>query len=120
MHCPLAPDIENFPSSHSQLDSALHSPAALIAAMVATSLSLTAHHYNLQQEGKQRDLLLFGVVGSGVVTSLVLGLDGTAILLRVVPWFAILAFLLSSFPVEAVEGVEGRGTQRVACDGLWV
>lgn len=52
--------------------------------MAATCLSLTAPRYSLQKEGKQRDLFIFGVVGLGVATGLILGLDGTAVLLLVV------------------------------------
>ncbi|KAK3382740.1 hypothetical protein B0T24DRAFT_714772 [Lasiosphaeria ovina] len=79
-----------------KLNSALHSPSVLVAAIATTSLSLTAHHYILDRAGKQRDGLLLSVVGTGVVVSLALGLNGITILLRVAPWLAISAFLLSA------------------------
>lgn len=91
------------------------SPTSLVLAAIAmTSFSLTAHHYILVQQQKDRDFLVFGFVGAGVVAGSLAGLDGITILLRVAPWCAIAAFFLCALvlpprvrPIEIFRGTPG-------------
>jgi len=41
-----------------------------------------------------------GVLGIGVLTAVLLGLEGTSILLRVAPWFAVVGSILCWIPVK--------------------
>ena len=76
----------------------------LIVAMATTSFSLTAQHYILTLENRDRDMVILTIVGTGVIAGMATGLDGMAILLRVAPWCAIAAFFLCGFVLPPIEG----------------
>lgn len=79
----------------------------LIAAIATTTFSLTAQHYILTLESRDRDMLILAIVGTGVTAGLVTGLDGIAILLRVTPWCAIGAFCLCGLVLPPIKGRRG-------------
>lgn len=69
----------------------------LFSAISTTSFSLTTYHYILIHQGRDRDLLLLVFIGAGAIAGSLAGLDGIEIIMRVVPWCAIAAFLLCAF-----------------------
>ncbi|KAK4159826.1 hypothetical protein QBC43DRAFT_121802 [Cladorrhinum sp. PSN259] len=72
----------------------LRSPETLIVATMLTTSSLTAYHY-LHRDDKHMDWLIMSSVGAGVLIGGFLGMEGTAILLCVIPWCVMMAMLLS-------------------------
>jgi len=75
--------------------SMLASPATLITGIGVTTLALTTYHY-LHRHEKYQDPLILGVAGGGALVGRLAGLDGTAVLLRVVPWCVLVSLLLST------------------------
>lgn len=74
--------------------SVLRSPATLVCATATTAMALTTHHY-FQRDRKHQDVFIIGAVAAGVAGGWLYDLDGTSILLRVVPWCALLGLLMS-------------------------
>ncbi|KAK4228564.1 hypothetical protein QBC38DRAFT_442695 [Podospora fimiseda] len=80
---------------------------ALIAAIVLTSSSLTAYHY-LRRHEKYMDLLIMVNIGIGTGVGRFMGLEGTEILLQVIPWCVIVAMLLSRLLTATVGSKQTR------------
>ncbi|KAM7214995.1 hypothetical protein V8F06_009597 [Rhypophila decipiens] len=78
---------------------------SLIAGTASTSLLLTLYHYILVKQGKDRDLLVFALVGVGIIGGRIFGLDGQTILLCVAPWCAIIAFGLCAYAPPRTERI---------------
>ena len=76
-------------------DSVLGSPSALLATISATVWCLTAYHYHHRHD-KYQDAIIIGAVGAGAATGLLLRLDGTSVLLGIVPWCVFVAMLIST------------------------
>jgi len=80
----------------SNVDSVLGSPSALLATISATVWCLTTYHYHHRHE-KYQDAMIIGAVGAGAAAGLLLRLDGTSVLLGIVPWCVFAAMLISTF-----------------------
>ncbi len=84
-------------------------PLVLISGVVLNTGALTLY-YHLNSGNNYRDLLLIiGVGAAAMLGYFAGGLDEVGVLLRVVPWAAILAMLLGTAPprMRTVGGEEG-------------
>lgn len=84
--------------SHPQLADLLDHPSVLLLGILTNFAALTLY-YHLHRGEKYQDVFLIAVVGSSVALGLLLGLDASAVLLRVMPWAGILALLTSTYGV---------------------
>lgn len=71
------------------------SPAALVTSIAVTTLAMTAYHY-LHRHEKYQDPLIFGIAGGGALVGRLAGLDGTGVLLRIIPCCVLVSLLLSA------------------------
>ncbi|KAK3985183.1 hypothetical protein QBC44DRAFT_385126 [Cladorrhinum sp. PSN332] len=90
-------------------------PATLIFAVALTTSPLTTYHY-LHRGDKFINLFIVGTVGIGALAGKFAGeMDATQILLRVVPWCAILGMLLARiFAIVTTDNQ--RPTPSLQCD----
>ncbi|KAK1762904.1 hypothetical protein QBC33DRAFT_563316 [Phialemonium atrogriseum] len=84
--------------SHPQFADLLDHPSVLLLGILTNFAALTLYYY-LHRGEKYQDVLLIAVVGSSAGLGLLLGLDASAVLLRVTPWAGILALLTSTYGV---------------------
>lgn len=73
----------------------LNSPHTLIASIAFTTFAITAYHYRHRHE-RHQDALMISAAGGGAIVGRMLGLDGTSVLLKVVPGCILIALLLST------------------------
>lgn len=83
----------------------LDSPATLVTSIAATTLAMTVYHYRHRSE-KYQDPLIFAIAGAGALVGRLAGLDGTDVLLRVVPWCVLVSLLVSAASSPRLAGKE--------------
>ncbi|KAG7287582.1 hypothetical protein NEMBOFW57_007094 [Staphylotrichum longicolle] len=83
----------------------LDSPVTLVTSIAVTTLATTAYHYRHRSD-KYQDPLIFVIAGAGALVGRLAGLDGTGVLLRVVPWCVLVSLLVSAASSPRLAGKE--------------
>ncbi|KAH6983468.1 hypothetical protein BKA56DRAFT_583737 [Ilyonectria sp. MPI-CAGE-AT-0026] len=71
------------------------SPAVLVTSIAVTTWAMTTYHY-LHRREKFQDPLIFAIAGGGALAGRLAGLDGTGVLLRIIPCCVLVSLLLSA------------------------
>lgn len=71
------------------------SPAVLVTSIAVTTWAMTTYHY-LHRREKFQDPLIFAIAGGGALVGRLAGLDGTGVLLRIIPCCVLVSLLLSA------------------------